>query len=50
MARTRKNAVRQQRVDEDPNPEDVLQLPLADDLVMSNAEGEVELRIEPGDW
>jgi len=54
MARTRKNAVRQRRgpdfVNEDSNPEDVLRLPLADDLVMDSGEGEVELRIEPGDW
>jgi hypothetical protein len=51
MARTRKNAVRQpDHVDEDSNPEDVLRLPQVDDLVMDSGEGEVELRVEPGDW
>jgi hypothetical protein len=52
MARTRKNAAqpRQNVVNEDSNPEDVLLLPQADDLVISNTEGKVELTIEPGDW
>jgi len=54
MARTKKKAVQQQQgpdhVDEDSKPEEVLKLPLTDDLVMRNSKREVELRIEPGDW
>jgi len=54
MARTKKKAERKRQgpdhVDEDSKPEEVLRLPLADDLVMRNSERGVELRIEPGDW